>query len=88
MKKINFQNYVNLVSALIVFIGGLMIIFMYPGGLSSASRLLIGLIVTLYFAFRMTQTIMSIRRERRQSEGDLKGITQGGKDGYEGPKSP
>jgi hypothetical protein len=87
MKKINFQNYVNLVSALIVFIGGLMIIFMYPGGLSSTSRLFIGLIVTLYFAFRMTQTIMTIKRERQQNEGDLRGVTRGGKDGYEGPKS-
>lgn len=87
MKRINFQNYVNMISALIVFIGGLMIIVMYPGGISMQYRVLIGLFVTLYFFLRMGQTILAIRRERRKGESELGGVGAGD-DGQGSPKSP
>jgi hypothetical protein len=84
----NVQNYINMTSALIVFFGGLAIIFWYPGALSSQYRILIGLFVTLYFALRMGQTILAIKRERRESKSGLKGITGSSEDGPAKPKTP
>jgi len=83
----NLQNYVNMASALIMFLGGLIIIFMYPGGLPSRYRILIGLFVTFYFFVRMGQTILAIRHERRKGRSELKMVEEGGDDGLEGPKS-
>lgn len=84
----NLQNYVNMLSALIMFVGGLVIIFLYPGGLPTQYRVLIGLFVTFYFFLRMGQTIMAIKRERRRSKGELKGLMEAEDDGSYGPKSP
>lgn len=81
------QNYVNMVSALIVLIGGLVIIFMYHGGMSVTTRVLIGLFVFIYFALRMGQTIMAIKRERRQNRSEIKGLAGLNDDGGERPKS-
>lgn len=84
----NLQNYVNMASALIMFLGGLAIIFMYPGGLPNQYRILIGLFVTFYFFVRMGQTILTIKRERRKGRSELKKALEGGDDGPPGPKRP
>lgn len=82
------QNYVNMISALIVFIAGIVIIVMFPGRLSSQYRILIGLFVTLYFFLRMGQTILAIKRERRKSLNEINGIAETGNDNPQRPKSP
>jgi hypothetical protein len=74
-------------SAMIILIGGLAIVFMYPQ-LSVKYRVLIGLFVTFYFFLRMAQTIMAIKRERRRAKGELKGLMEAEDDGSYGPKSP
>ena len=56
-------------TALIVFIGGMMIVFFYPGVLKGNVRVFIGIFVALYFIFRMSNSIMAIRHERRRKQG-------------------
>jgi len=84
----NLQNYINMASALIMFVGGLVIIFMYPGGLKAEYRVLIGLFVTFYFFVRMGQTILAIKRERRNERSELRGVAREDEDNRQGPKSP
>jgi len=84
----NLQNYVNMASALIMFIGGLVIIFMYPGNLPGQYRVLIGLFVTFYFFLRMGQTILAIKRERRKGRSELRQVLEDRDDASPGPKSP
>jgi hypothetical protein len=80
MVKMNIQHYVNMASALIVFIGGLAIIFMYPGRISGQIRILIGLFVTFYFFMRMAQTILAIKNERRKAQSELRRGSKLGED--------
>jgi len=67
-------------SALIVFIGGLVIVFFYPGQLSSRYRILITLVVTFYFLLRMGQTILVLRRDRRRRERGFSDAIDAGDD--------
>jgi hypothetical protein len=69
--KMTMQIAVNMATALIVFIGGLVIVFAYPERLSNQYRVLIVLFVTFYFSIRMAQSVMAIKRERRRREGGL-----------------
>ncbi len=75
------QIAVNIATALIVFIGGLVIVFVYPGQLTNQYRVLIVLFVTFYFAIRMAQSVLAIKRERRRRNGGLGGLTDGEDDG-------
>ncbi len=83
----NVRNYVNMFSALLVFIGGLVIIILYPLDLSNGSRILIGLIVSLYFFLRMGQVLLAIKRERRKARSELRGSVTNREDGSYDPKS-
>ena len=65
------QIAVNMATALIVFIGGLVIVFAYPERLSNQYRVLIVLFVTFYFSIRMAQSVLAIKRERRRRESGL-----------------
>jgi hypothetical protein len=87
MLKMNLQNYVSMASALIVFIGGLALIFMYPGGMSSQLKVLIGLLVTFYFFARMAQTIFAIKSERNKAKSELKGTINSDEGGSDRTKS-
>lgn len=84
----NIQIFVNMVSALIIFIGGLLIVFMYPAHLSSQYRVLIVLFVTVYFLLRVGQTVLAIKRARRESQREVWGMDASEDDRSEGPKSP
>jgi hypothetical protein len=69
------QIAVNMATAFIVFVGGLMIVFLYPERLAGPYRMLIVLFVTFYFAARMGQSILAIKRERRRREGGTRDLT-------------
>lgn len=71
MKRSNAQSYINMASALVMFIGGITITVFFPGGLQDSYRWLIGLFVTFYFVLRMAQAIMMIRRNRLEEKTNL-----------------
>lgn len=71
MMKMTIQIAVNMATALIVFIGGLVIVFAYPERLSNQARVLIVLFVTIYFSLRMAQSVLAIKRERRRRDSAL-----------------
>lgn len=71
MMKMTIQIAVNMATALIVFIGGLVLAFAYSEQLPNQYRVLIVLFVTFYFSFRMAQSVLAIKRERRRREGLL-----------------
>ena len=75
-------------SALMIFIGGMTIVFLFPGNLSNAVRLVIGLFVSFYFLLRMGQAIMMIRSQRLNAENDLSHIRETCENTKDGPKRP
>lgn len=77
----NIQIAVNMATALIVLIGGLVIVFVYPERLSNQYRVLIVLFVIFYFSVRMAQSVLAIKRERRRREGGLGDMSDLGDDG-------
>ncbi len=79
--KMTVQIAINMATALIVFIGGLVIVFAYPERLSNQYRVLIVLFVTFYFSIRMAQSVMALKRERRRREGILGDTNDGADDG-------
>ena len=68
----NIQLVINIASALIMFVGGMAIVVYYPGTMSSQIRILIGVFVTFYFLARTGQTILAIKRNRRESQEELR----------------
>ena len=86
--EMSIQNYINMATALIVFIGGTLIVFFYPGMLETQTRVLIGVLVLFYSVFRMGSSVMAIKRERRQKQGGLKQLVNEVNQASEGPKSP
>lgn len=70
-------------SALIMFIGGMVIVFIYPGQLSNQYRILIALVVSFYFLLRMGQAILVIKRERRKREHDFSDAADARDDGFQ-----
>lgn len=84
----NAQNLINMATALIVFIGGMLIVFFYPGMLEKQTRVLIGALVLFYSVFRMGTAVMAIKRERRGNEGGLRELVNKVEQAPEKPKSP
>jgi len=82
------QVYINMASALIMFVGGLVIVFFYPGRISDQYRVLIALFVTFYFLVRMGQAVLIIQRERRRKHGSLVESPDTDDDGERTPKRP
>ncbi len=68
------QHYVNMATALLVFLGGLGIVFYFPDRLAMQYRVLIGVFVTFYFLLRVGQNLLAIQRDRRKAEHELKGL--------------
>ncbi len=82
------QNYINMATALIVFIGGTLVVFFYPGMLETQTRVLIGVLFLFYTVFRMGSSIMAIKRERLRKQGGLKQLISNADQPSEEPKSP
>jgi|GEM_PF-3343478 len=81
------QHFVNMISAVIVFVGGLVIVIFYPGQIANKYRVLIGIFVSLYFVARVAHTFLAIRREKRQTQSVLGSLASGNKDDQEKAKS-
>jgi hypothetical protein len=81
----NIQAYINMASALIVFIGGMIVVFFYPGQLRQDVRMVIGLLVTVYFILRMGQAVLMLRRDTRRGLRDRPEEADG--DERPGPKT-
>lgn len=77
---IRIKHIVNIASALIVFIGGMIILVYFSGHLSMGVRVAIGVFVSVYFAFRISKTYKSIKWEAQRlcdskaGGGDREGI--------------
>lgn len=67
-KKLHIQAFVSMVSAFVMFIGGMAIAIYYPGNMSGTMRWLIALIVIFYFLARMGQSILVIRRHNLENK--------------------
>ena len=74
------QEYINMLTALIVLLGGMFIVFLYPGTLEIQYRVLIGIFVFLYSALRFGQAVMGIRRRRRSKISDFGDIVRNQED--------
>lgn len=81
------QHYINLATALIVLIGGMIIVFLFPTQMDSSWRIIVGVMVLLYSAFRVGQVVLAIQRERRENEGVLTHLTENDQ-GNEDRKTP
>ncbi len=80
--------YINMTSAFIILIGGLAIVFIYPGRISDGVRLIIGVLVAFYFLARMGQVILVMRRERMKREKGLKYLVEDTEADNDRPKRP
>jgi len=80
------QHYVNMVTALLVFLGGMAIVFNFPDRLAMEYRVLIGVFVTFYFILRVGQNLLAIRRDRREAASGLKRLIGEEMDESTGPK--
>lgn len=69
----NIQAYINIGTALVVFVGGLVVVFIYPGQMSTNVRVLIGLLVLIYFVVRMGQAYLMLKRPRGLGDSLSKG---------------
>ena len=74
------QIYINLASAVIILLGGMMIAVFYPGQLSGQYRVVIALAVLLYFLLRMGQAFLLMKRERRREKDGFGEVTKGGEE--------
>ncbi|MDD4051579.1 MAG: hypothetical protein PHR28_06745 [candidate division Zixibacteria bacterium] len=81
------QHYINLATALIVLVGGMIIVFLLPTQLGSGWRVVIAVFVLFYSAFRVGQVVLAIQRERREKAGILTHLAENG-DGEEDRKTP
>ncbi|MEZ5358562.1 MAG: hypothetical protein R3F48_06985 [Candidatus Zixiibacteriota bacterium] len=80
MTRSNVQSYINMASALVVFIGGITITVFFPGGMEMSFRWIIALFVTFYFIMRMAQAIQVIRRNNRKENSSLHELVEGKED--------
>ena len=53
-------------SALLVFVGGMVLVVLFPSRLGDGFRVGIGVIVSGYFVIRLSQAIRMLRRDRRR----------------------
>jgi len=83
----NIQLVINMASALIMFVGGMAIVLYVPGQMSSQIRVLIGVFVSFYFLVRVGQTILIIKRNRRESQEELRHLVTEDPKGDGEPKS-
>ena len=65
----NIQAYINMGSALLVFVGGMVVVFLFPGRMGTSFRILIGLLVSIYFVLRMGQAYLMLKRRRGLHDG-------------------
>ncbi len=86
--RIKFQHIVNIASALIVFIGGMIILFYFSGNLSIGIRVAIGVFVTLYSALRAGQTYRAIMKDANRSHSLLEEASDIETEKKRRPKSP
>lgn len=70
------QHYINLASALIVLVGGMIIVMLFPTQMDSSWRVIIGVMVLFYSAFRVGQVVLAVQRERRERSGELTHLTE------------
>lgn len=70
------QHYINLASALIVLIGGMIIVMLFPTQMDRNWRIIIGVMVLFYTAFRIGQVVLAVQRERRERDGELTHLTE------------
>ncbi len=82
------QQYVNMTSALIVFVGGMVIVFFYPGHLERHYRVLIGVFVSFYFLIRVGQTVIAVRKSRRSKKDGFKYLIDKNEEKMDEPKIP
>ena len=84
----NVQAYIGVTSALIILVGGLMIVFIYPGQMRSEFRVALGLFVAFYFLVRMAQSVQAIRKNRMKTKQGLKYLIEEPEEDDGRPKSP
>jgi hypothetical protein len=82
------QYYINIASALIILVGGLMIVFIYPGHMRGEFRVIIGVFVAFYFLARIGQTIQMIRGDRMGNNKGLKNLIDESEEANDQPKRP
>ena len=85
-EMVNIQAYVNMAAALLVFIGGIVVVCVFPSRLAVGYRVLIGLAVAGYFVLRMRQAFAMLRRDRQGSGLGLPKDDDG--DEIDNPKTP
>ncbi len=83
---LNIQAYISMASALILFIGGMVVVFAFPSRLSATWRVIIALAVAGYFLFRMRQTFSMLRRDRQEQK--LESLNDERGDEIDDPKTP
>jgi len=76
MARFDIQAGINVLTALILLVGGMAIVFFYPGRLDTTYRWMIGIFVVFYFLVRMGQTILVIRRGRRAERDSLHHVVE------------
>lgn len=81
------RHYISLATAMIVLIGGMIIVIFAPGQLEGRYRVLIAVLVLFYFAFRVGQVVLGVQRDKRQSGLGLSNLIEP-EEGREGRKTP
>lgn len=82
------QYYINIASALIILVGGLMIVFIYPGHMRGEFRVIIGVFVAFYFLARIGQTIQMVKRDNTGNSRNLKNLIDESEEVDDQPKRP
>lgn len=81
------QYFVNMISAVIVFVGGMVIVIFYPGQIANKYRVLIGVFVSLYFIARVVHTALAMKRDKRQARFAIRHLTDSSEGNQEEAKS-
>jgi len=82
----NMQAYINMATALMVFVGGIIVVLVFPSRLATGYRVLIGLALAVYFVFRMRQAYGMLRAGRPDAKLDMPKDEYG--DDIDNPKTP
>jgi hypothetical protein len=70
------QHYINLASALIVLVGGMIMVMLFPAQMDRSWRVIVAVMVVFYSAFRVGQVVLAVQRERRERESELTHLTE------------
>jgi hypothetical protein len=69
---VNIQAYINMATALLVFVGGMVVVFIIPSRLGTGFRVTIALIVAAYFILRMSKALIMLRQgPKKKRSGTL-----------------